>query len=188
MPGKPLRPVDFPAHYKLADIKPAPGIDISSPATCLMVDFRLHPVITLPGNTPLEEAQHTLKNSHRSVIMVVDSDDQVCGVVSQQALTNQSIMARLGKGGSRADLQVADFMTPRAELTAVSLGDIEEASVGKVISLLREEGLATVLVVDDSSREVVGLLAAAEIEKILGLEVKPAFNPSFMSIFDAVMH
>ena len=188
MSAKLLHPFHISANYKLAHVGPRPDIHIDSPASVLMLDFRLHPVLALPGDTPLDETQHTLGNSHGSAVLVVDSSGEFCGVITRGALSGQAIMQKVGKGRRREDLQARDFMVRRERLTAVELGEIENSTVGKVIGLLRDEGASIVLVVDDPKKEVVGLLSAEEIEQVLNLELAISHNPTFLEIFDAVMH
>lgn len=188
MSAKVLHPFHLSSEYKLTHLQPQPGIDIDSPAKRLMLDFRLHPALTLPPTTPVEEAQHTIKNSHSSVVLVVDRFERLCGVVTKNSISNQAIIKKVGQGRGRDDLQVGDFVLPSEMLTAVSLAEIENANVAKVITLLRNEGAFIVLVVDHDTKEVVGLLSATEIEEILGLELNLPYIPSFLDIFEAVMH
>jgi CBS domain containing-hemolysin-like protein len=151
-----------------------------------MLDFRLHPALTLPPDMPLADAQQSVKNSHSSAVLVVDRFDQFCGAATHHCLSGQTIMQLVGKGRRREDLQLRDLMHPKDRLNALSLGEVENASVGKLISLLQKEGAPLILVVDEDHREVVGMLSAPEIGRVLDLKLTPAPQQSFLDIFTAL--
>ena len=188
MSAKPLHPFHLSGDCKLAHPQRQPQIEVDSPASRIILDFRLHPVPTLFPDTPLVEAQHFLNYSHSSVLLVVDRQDQLCGIATNQCLSEQSVIKLVSQGRSRSEIQVGDLMQSRQSLSAVTLQEIGSTTVGEVLSLLRHEGLTLVLVIDDQTNEVTGVLSAVEIEQILDLKLDVSHNPSFLDIFNAVMH
>lgn len=189
MPAKHPQSFHLDAGFELAPLKPLPSVTVDSNATAILVDFRLHPALTLPPETPLDEAQHTLANSHSSLLLVVDRNNHFCGVATEKSLGDQAIMRQLGLGRRRSDLQVRDLMVPRQQMLAMDYEEFCRLSVGRIISVLKNEHLPYLLIVNRDPKEIVGVISAAELAKIFGLDLDTSQRPpSFIEIFEAVMH
>jgi len=176
------------AGYKIAEPQPLPDINLESPAIQVLLDFRIHPALTLLPETPFDEAQHCLANSHASVLLVVDRNNHLCGVVTAHCLADQVAMRHISAGRLRRDIQVRDVMTPRDLINAVDYSEIARSSVHKLVTLLKNEGVPYLLVADSSNRRIVGVVAAHELAKLLNLQLDIGQRPSFREIFEAVMH
>lgn len=161
---------------------------LNSPATTLLIDFRLHPPATLYMDDSLDEAKSFLGHAHLSVMAVVDQYGHFRGLLTRDQLSDEAIMRRLFRGQHRKELQVRDLMVPRSQLTAIDYGTLASLSIDKFVTLLYEEGRSYVLVVDRHSQRIRGLISAAELAQRLGLSHEARRKPTFMDIFAAVMH
>ncbi|MFA5631922.1 MAG: CBS domain-containing protein [Porticoccaceae bacterium] len=188
MPPKYPQTSYLASGFELAEQQPMPNITLGSPATDILLDFRIHPALTLLPETPLDEAQHMLASSHTSVLPVVDKSRHFCGVVTENCLSDQVAMRHIHAGKRRTDLQVRDLMTGRDLISAVTYDEVARSSVYRLITLLKAEGVPFLLVVDSHSRSIIGVVAASELAKLFNLHLELGHRPSFMDIFDAVMH
>ena len=174
--------------YELAALRQLPGVTMDSPATHLLMDFRIHPALTLEPDTPLEEARHFLHNSHTALIAVVDPYGHFCGVLTEMNLTEQSVVQLVSAGHRREDLQARDFMMPRHLILAVEYSEFSRSSVRQVIDTFKEKGVPYLLVTDNRNREIIGIITAKKLARIFDLDLKIEPLPSFMEILDAVKH
>lgn len=176
------------ARFELAGLHQPATVNTGSPATDILLDFRLHPALTLLPSTAIDKAQQLLENSHASVLLVADRHHHFCGLLNDDCLLDQSVMRRVNRFRRRTDLQVSDFMVPRDMVSALDYKDLANASVGQIITLLKHERLPSLLVVANDSQEIVGVITAKELAKIFNMPMEEKHTPSFMDIFDAVMH
>lgn len=163
-------------------------LDPESPATAVLTDFKLHPPTTLYLDDSLEEARSLLHHAHRLVMAVIDRHGHFRGLLTRDQLDDESVMRLVAQGQQRKDLQVRDLMMPRIQLVAMDYVNLSNMSTGKLVSLLHREGRSHILVVDRYSRQVRGLISAAELAHRLRLPMEMTQTPTFMDIFAAVMH
>ncbi|MGD9661605.1 MAG: CBS domain-containing protein [Porticoccaceae bacterium] len=182
------QPFNLGAGFELADLQSRPDITVNSPATDILLDFRIHPALTVPAKMQLKEAQHALANSHSSLLLVVDDKGHFCGVVMECSLSEQAIMQQVSAGRRRSDMQVKDLMVPRNLILAVDYSEFCRSTAGKLVALLKTEAVPYMMVVNTNSREIVGVITAAELAKIFNMDLTIEHHPSFIEIFDAVMH
>lgn len=179
-PLEPSHELVFP--HNLTDLDP------EASATAVFTDFKLHPPTTLYLDDSLEEARSFLEHAHRLVLAVVDRHGHFRGLLTRDQLGDEPVMRLVAQGQRRTDLQVRDLMMPRAQLVALDYVTLGGMSTGKLVALLHREGRSHILVVDRYSRQVRGLISAAELAHRLRLPLEVAQTPTFMDIFAAVMH
>lgn len=182
----PLFPLE-PGHelmfpHNLADLDPG------APATAVFTDFKVHPPTLLYLDDHLEEARSLLEHAHRLVLAVVDRHGHFRGLLTRDQLGEEAVMRLVAQGQRRTDLQVRDLMMPRAQLVAMDYVTLSGMSTGKLVTLLHREGRSHILVVDRYSRQVRGLISAAELAHRLRLPLEVSQTPTFLDIFEAVMH
>ncbi|MCK9504495.1 MAG: CBS domain-containing protein [Porticoccaceae bacterium] len=182
------QPFNLASGFELAPLQQRPDITVNSPATDILLDFRIHPALTIPSKTQPQEAQDLLANSRSSLLLVVDHSGHFCGVVTEHSLSEQAIMQQASLGRRRTDLQVKDLMVPRNLILAVDYSEFCRSTAGKLVAMLKNEGVPYMVVVNSGSQEIIGVIAAAALAKLFNMDLTIAHQPSFIDIFDAVMH
>jgi len=188
IPSKTLQLFTLESPYELAFPDLTTHIQLDSPATAIFTDFRSHPPATLYTDDSLDEAQRFLANAHVSIMSVLDRSEHFRGLITRERLLDESPMRLVNLGQRWEDLQVSDLMIPRSQLMALNYDTLAHATVGRLITLLRQEGHPHVLVVDSHSPRIIGLISALDLARRLQLTVEFQQQPSFMEIFDAVMY
>ena len=112
------------------------------------------------------------------LLLVVDADDQVLGLVTASDVLGEKPMKVLrAKGGTRRDVLVSDIMTPRDRLEVLTMSQVANAAVGSVVATLKRSGRQHALVVDDSEGgpdKVRGIFSVTQIARQLGIVIQTA--------------
>ena len=117
------------------------------------------------------------------VLLVVDTDDNVLGLVTSRDIDGEKVDRILAKTGcTREDLLVSDVMTLRARLEVLVMEDILNARVGDIIATLRQVDRQHALVLEiDPETEIPavrGIFSLSEIGLRLGLNISPSRQPT----------
>jgi CBS domain containing-hemolysin-like protein len=80
------------------------------------------------------------------------------------------------QGRRHREIQVEDVMTPREQLEAIDIRELQAAKVGHVIATLREGGRQHALVTDADGR-IRGIYSATQIARQLGVDPQ-SVNPT----------
>lgn len=152
------------------------SVKLSDPAMMVMTDFRS---VTAHGTHPLESIESArLKMINRAVrlLLVVDEQNHILGLVTSTDLTSEKPMQIIQTQGIRhSDVLVKDIMTPREKLEVLCMDDVVKARVGDVVATLRACGRQHALVAErqaDRSQVVRGLFSVSQISRQLGASVQ----------------
>lgn len=152
------------------------SVKLSDPAMMVMTDFRS---VTAHGTHPLESIESArLKMINRAVrlLLVVDEQNHILGLVTSTDLTSEKPMQIIQTQGIRhSDVLVKDIMTPREKLEVLCMEDVVKARVGDVLATLRACGRQHALVAErqsDRSQVVRGLFSISQISRQLGSAVQ----------------
>lgn len=152
------------------------NVKLSDPAMMVMTDFRS---VTAHGTHPLESIESArLKMINRAVrlLLVVDEQNHILGLVTSTDLTSEKPMQIIQTQGIRhSDVLVKDIMTPREKLEVLCMDDVVKARVGDVVATLRACGRQHALVAErqaDRSQVVRGLFSVSQISRQLGASVQ----------------
>jgi len=150
-------------------------VRIDSPAVDVMTDLtRITAVIILPGDT-VDEAHRRMIQRGVRLLLVVDADRRVRGIVTaNDVLGEKPVKTAVQQGVHRSDVQVRDIMTPRVELEALELREVEAATVGHIVATLKAAGRQHTLVVDQNAegrQRVRGVFSATQIARQLGVVI-----------------
>lgn len=147
-----------------------------SPALDVMTDLRHVPAATISTDTPLREADHAMRLRGVRLLLVVDSQRQVEGVITAADLLGERpIRVAQERGGRIDDLSVANVMTPLAAMEAVSLSDVTRSDVGHVMATLRRSGRQHALVLErgvDGEDMIRGIFSTTQIARQLGVTLE----------------
>jgi CBS domain-containing protein len=147
-----------------------------SPAMDVMTDLRHIPAATIAAETPLREAHQAMLQRAVRLLLVVDAQRHVEGVITAADLLGERpIRIAQERGGRVNELTVANVMTPLAAMEAVSLSDVARSDVGHVIATLRRAGRQHALVLERSAEGqdlIRGIFSAAQIARQLGVPME----------------
>jgi CBS domain-containing protein len=150
-------------------------VKLDNPALDVMTDFRrLSAFIATPGDTIKQAEERMLRRKVR-LLFVMDSGDRVAGLVTSTDIHGEKPMQVVqSRGILRAEVQVADIMTPVDRLEAVDFEDLSRASVGNVLETLKARGRQHALVIEDvnGQKMVRGLLSLSQLSKQLGVSIE----------------
>jgi CBS domain-containing protein len=158
------------------DASGAERVRMDSPALDVMTDLRHVPAATIAAETALRDADHAMRLRAVRLLLVVDSQRQVVGVITAADLLGERpIRVAQERGGRIDDLTVANLMTPLAAMEAVSLSDVARSDVGHVMATLRRSGRQHALVLErgvDDQDMIRGIFSAAQIARQLGVPME----------------
>jgi len=159
---------------------------LRSPARTLFVDFRLQEPHVIDHWMRATDARRHLQHTHDSAVLVLDREETVVGALLREDLAEERILRRVAEGEVRDEIRVADLMTPRREIRALSLHDLKDATVGDVVESLRHHGKRFCLIVDPETHEIRGLIAATLVARRLCVTVDLGRASTFADVFSAI--
>jgi CBS-domain-containing membrane protein len=150
-------------------------VTLDDPAIQVMTDLRsITAVIILSGDT-VDEAHRRMIQRGVRLLLVVDQNRQVVGVVTATDILGEKPMQTITQRGIRRDeLLVRDIMTPQERLEVLDLNDVRAAKVGHIVATLKRCGRQHALVVEASgaaAQTVRGLFSATQIARQLGVAI-----------------
>ena len=165
------------AHYSLA-----------SPAAHFFTDFySIEPKVILSSVTA-QQALDTMIKTHVRMMLVIDTSKQFLGIVTAQDVSEQAIFTTAARQQELpADVRLSDLMQHRKDLLALSVDDIQAASIGDVVEFLKENQQRHCLVLDPIASQVCGIFSASDISRKLQLPLNVHDHLSFHKIY-AVIH
>lgn len=161
-----MRPVQsLPEHVTLSD-----------PALKVMTDLSKVSVVVARSNASMDSANAKMIRYGVRMLLVLDSNDQVAGLLTASDVLGEKPMRFLqNMGGTHADIMVRDIMTTQRELEVVKLEDVQHAEVGQIVATLKKSGRQHALVAAegaDGKQTVCGIFSITQIARQLGAEVQ----------------
>jgi len=160
-------------------------VKLDSPAAAVMTSFDVvHPITTGP-EVAIDAALKKMKTSGIRLLFVMDDDDQIIGLVTAKDIMGERpIQITQQMRVPRADITVAEVMTPQPDICALDAQAVRGARVGDIIQTLRTQERQHALVVNTDettqSQRVIGMFSTSQISKLLDynvtLEVHPAHS------------
>jgi CBS domain-containing protein len=169
----PIRELDAGAGLRRPTHAQADRVTPDSPALRVMTDLTRASPATIRPQAPLSGANQFMITRAVRLLLVVDEHDAILGVITATDLLGERPMqVATGRGLRRAELSVADVMTPAAQVEVLALADVERARVGHVLETLRRLGRQHALVVD-AENMVRGIFSISQIARQLGVALPP---------------
>jgi len=152
-------------------------VTLEDTALSVITDFqRVTAIIILPGDS-VDEAHRRMIQRGVRLLLVVDQDRRVVGVITANDILGEKPMQLLAQGGiRREELMVRDIMIPQERIEVLRLSDLRSAKVGHVVATLRNSGRQHAMVVDlqANGRQIVrGVFSATQIARQLGIALQP---------------
>lgn len=151
-------------------------VKLDNPALDVMTDFRRMTAFTASPGDSLQQAEAQMIRRKVRLLFVMDSVDQVAGLVTSTDVYGEKPMQVVqSRGIHRYEVLVADIMTPVDQLEAVDFADLSHASVGHVLETLKARGRQHALVFEITGEQkmVRGLLSLSQLCKQLGVALQP---------------
>ena len=169
----PIRELGAGAGFRRPVAVSAGRVTPESPALLVMTDLARVSPATIRPQAPLHGANQFMITRGVRLLLVVDDEERVLGVITAQDLLGERpMLAATGRGLRRDELSVADIMTPAEVVEVVSLDDVEHARVGHIVETLRRTGRQHALVVD-GERMVRGIFSVSQVARQLGVAIQP---------------
>lgn len=150
-------------------------VTLEDPAESVMTDFKaVTAVIILSGDT-VEEAHRRMIQRGVRLLLVVDQNRQVVGVITASDILGEKPMQAVTQRGiRREELLVRDIMTSQERLEVLDLQEVHASRVGHIVTTLRQAGRQHAVVVEReaSGRQLVrGVFSATQIARQLGVAI-----------------
>jgi signal-transduction protein with cAMP-binding, CBS, and nucleotidyltransferase domain len=165
-------------------------IDIDSSAYEIFTDFSHQQPMMLERTTPIDDALAMMKREHVKLKLVISVDETFEGVITLADLHSVKVMrATRATGLNRKDLTVAHVMTTKDHLHAIAISEFGRATVGAVLSTMKQYGEQHVLVVDTQEKCICGIVSANDIARRLQVPVYISERAnSFADIYKIIHH
>ncbi len=149
---------------------------IQDPAMSVMVDFKYHTPPLISAHKSLEEAQAEMRLYHLPVLIAVDSEERMLGVVTtDDILGEKPVKISQEKRIPRSEIEVEMVMLPFKSTTAIEIDDLTHAKVGHIIQTFRETKKHVLMVVktnpETKTRIILGLFSASLISRQLDKDI-----------------
>jgi CBS domain-containing protein len=139
-----------------------------------MTDLKRATPATIRPQAPLAGANQFMIARGVRLLIVLDEQDQVLGILSAADILGERAMRAATERGLRRDeLTVADVMLPAEAVEVIALADAASARVGHVVETLRRAGRQHALVVD-AERKVRGIFSLSQVARQLGVPLGTA--------------
>lgn len=150
--------------------------NIYSSALSVLTDFQTAGPRVIESNTRADELVQLMKKEHVRMKIVVDSYNHFIGVVSLEDLSEDIFIKRVADGYKRSELMVADLMRPKETLLALSYTSLKNSDIESLLYSQRENKLQHLLVIDEDTKTIRGLISSNDIVRQLRLDVDVAFS------------
>jgi CBS domain-containing protein len=167
----PIRELGAGARLRRPSQAQSAKVSVESPALEVMTDLRHTTPATIRPQAPLAGANQFMITRGVRLLLVVDEQEHVLGVISAADILGERAMrVATGRGMRRDELTVADVMIPAEQVEVIALEDAAGARVGHVLETLRRAGRQHALVVD-AEHMVCGIFSLSQVARQLGVAV-----------------
>ena len=171
--------LDHPITYFRPRQQMPERVKNSDPAVDCMTDLRQVALLMVSPTTPLNLALERMVKGGVRMLLVVDPDGHVRGVITSRDIQGEKPLKIMEKtGGTRDELLVRDIMTMRGKLNVLMMDDVLGAKVGDIIATLKQVDRQHAMVVDtdpDSGQLALrGIFSLSQIGRQLGLAIQPS--------------
>lgn len=164
----------------------APRYSLESRAIQFFTDFYHIEPLVIESTVSALDARNTMIKTHVRLKIVVDDQGHFLGVVSAGDLTEQKIVAQANLTQSRIDeVSVTELMVRKTDLLALSIEEVIHASIGDVVSFLKDNHQQHCLVIDTTMHQIRGIFSSSDISRKLCLPINIHEQSSFSHVYSA---
>jgi signal-transduction protein with cAMP-binding, CBS, and nucleotidyltransferase domain len=154
----------------------AQRVSLEAPALAVMTDLRQVTAVTIDPEASIEHAMRVMVRRNVRLLLVVNIDNEIVGLITATDLLGEKPVQHMHEhGGSRADIQVRDLMTPHERLEAIDFEAVRTARVGHVLATLQHSRRQHALVIESHSHgqpRVRGIFSTSQLSRQLGETVQ----------------
>jgi CBS domain containing-hemolysin-like protein len=191
-----LRTFPLPPGAPIYRVKPSPPVKVlpDDPAIMAMTDFRRVRVITIAPEATIDFAMQVMIHAEVRMLIVLDDNDALLGLITTTDLMGeQPIQFSQAERIPHEKILVRQIMTPRSQVTAYDVRDVEHAHIRDVVVAMRETGRQHLLVIEQGAGNqhyvLRGVFSLTQIGKQLGIEIEPgAAAQSFADLERVLLH
>jgi CBS-domain-containing membrane protein len=151
-------------------------VSLETPALAVMTDLKQVTAVTIDPEASIEHAMRVMVRRNVRLLLVVNIDNEILGLITATDLLGEKPVQYMHEhGGSRADIQVRDLMTPHERLEAIDFEAVRTAKVGHVLATLQHSRRQHALVMDSQARDqprVRGIFSTSQLSRQVGETVQ----------------
>ncbi|MBM6549938.1 CBS domain-containing protein [Marinomonas ostreistagni] len=164
------------------------NIGLYSPATRVFTDFKEASPRLIEPSVRADVLADIMKKEHVRMKIVVDAQNNFLGVVSLEDLSEEAFVKQIAAGYVRDELLAIDLMRAKDDLLAVSYKSLLSSDVESLIYSQKANTYQHILVVDEETMSVRGLVSANDIVRKLKLNIDVSTSTSFAKLYDVIEH
>ncbi|MEH6649868.1 MAG: CBS domain-containing protein [Motiliproteus sp.] len=149
----------------------------TDPAISVMTDLKIVKAITVSPQLAIDDALQRMISAEVRMLLVVDNHTMLVGVItSRDVMGEKPVVYASQERLSRDQILVANIMTPREQIEALTFEDVCNAQVGDIVTTLRDSSRQHALVMESDSNgggRVCGLFSITHIGRLLGIKIQP---------------
>lgn len=164
-----------------------PCVDIYSSAEYVMNDIICIIPQMIGPDTTIDEGLTVMRLSNRKSKLYVGTGTKLLGVISSFTLVSRVVLMIANKKGiTRAELTVADIMSPIYKMSALQKSHVQRACIGDIKQTMQKLGEAHMQVMDESNK-ICGVISSTDISRVLEEPVYiNSTAHSFKDCFDVI--
>jgi CBS domain containing-hemolysin-like protein len=151
-------------------------INIYSSALSVFTDFTTAGPRVIESSTRADELVQLMKKEHVRMKIVVDTDNHFIGVISLDDLSEDVFIKQVANGFKRSELMVADLMRAKEGLLALSYTSLKNSDIESLLFSQRHNLLQHLLVIDEDTKAIRGVISSNDVVRQLRLDVDVAFS------------
>lgn len=151
-------------------------INIYSSALSVFTDFTAAGPRVIESSTRADELVQLMKKEHVRMKIVVDTDNHFIGVISLDDLSEDVFIKQVANGFKRSELMVADLMRAKEGLLALSYTSLKNSDIESLLFSQRHNLLQHLLVIDEDTKAIRGVISSNDVVRQLRLDVDVAFS------------
>lgn len=169
------------------------SLDVNSPARALLTDFSQTGAFTISASSSISHALDLMKQGGVRLLFVIGVGNNLTGVVTARELIGgrRVTMAMHQHQVDRSEVSVEMVQTPRQELHALPLVQLERITVGELVEALKAFGDQHLLITESDSQAgqcLRGMVSAADVGRALGISLdRPPEARNFASICQVIL-
>lgn len=157
---------------------------LNSPALEIFTDFtQIRPLI-IDDDIPAQELIDLMRKAHVRLKIVLAKSGDFVGIISLNDLEGPKKLQKIAEGESLSDLTARDLMKPKCELKALKYEELQKASIGDVVDILKQDGEQHCLVTDGN--KVRGVISASDVARKLNIDIDLSAHSTFGKLFQAL--
>lgn len=170
--------------HELVHPQQASRYTLASPATEFFTDFYSVEPKMIQSSVTAQQALDTMIKTHVRMMLVVDEHKHFVGMVTAANVAEQNIISTAVQQHEKpSEVPLTDLMQRKKDLLALSIDDVQRASIGEVVEFLQDNHQQHCLVIDPISSQVRGIFSASDISRKLQLPINIQEQSSFSKVF-----